>query len=438
MGLDIIQNKRFLSNLNKSFTEGVYADTYQNRKLGRVGMTYSSYAAKVKKEQEGEKEEHPLYLELANQIAKKVIEEGKSIDLWGTPYKTLINKLTTRIKTLKNSFVLSEYQEKKVETELEQLESQLKFYKDLKTIADAHLNNDKEPSIKEWLSQFLPKSEYQFNEEQLGIALDKGIYLSISKRTDLEFTLSKESSKEEKDKFIEAYKDSNISKLDFIELSSYIEKEAKELMNSTDYPIDESRTIKTIDIDTKTGICTFKIIIKSKDFTEYDEESGEELSNNYHISLFRTFTKTYNDKLICNHEEFDMSPVYQKKGLSKKILKKLFEEYEKMGVDEVHMCANMEIGGYCWAKYGFMANLDQIYPIMEEGLQDGNISKGEKQEIIKLVLDNYKQKEGTNVIPMNLIANLPYGFRLLKGSSWQGFMDLHDEDQMRIFYDYLN
>jgi len=37
----------FLQNLVKSYTEGVYADTPANRKLGRVGMSYSQYKEKI-------------------------------------------------------------------------------------------------------------------------------------------------------------------------------------------------------------------------------------------------------------------------------------------------------------------------------------------------------------------------------------------------------
>lgn len=49
-----------ISELNKSYQEGIYSDTPQNRKLGRVGMTYSAYAEKMKnpnKEEEPKKEQ---------------------------------------------------------------------------------------------------------------------------------------------------------------------------------------------------------------------------------------------------------------------------------------------------------------------------------------------------------------------------------------------
>lgn len=40
----------------KAYTEGIYADTPANRKLGRVGMTYAAYAEKLKDEEENTKE----------------------------------------------------------------------------------------------------------------------------------------------------------------------------------------------------------------------------------------------------------------------------------------------------------------------------------------------------------------------------------------------
>ena len=52
-----IFNKFKINFLSKAYTEGIYADTPANRKLGRVGMTYEAYAEKVKKEKESSSEE---------------------------------------------------------------------------------------------------------------------------------------------------------------------------------------------------------------------------------------------------------------------------------------------------------------------------------------------------------------------------------------------
>lgn len=47
MKIKNIQKEAFLSNLEKSYSEGVYVDNAQNRKLGRVGMSYKQYKEKV-------------------------------------------------------------------------------------------------------------------------------------------------------------------------------------------------------------------------------------------------------------------------------------------------------------------------------------------------------------------------------------------------------
>lgn len=51
---------RNLKEINKAYTEGIYSDSPLNRKLGRVGMTYTAYAEKTKasKEKEAKKEEN--------------------------------------------------------------------------------------------------------------------------------------------------------------------------------------------------------------------------------------------------------------------------------------------------------------------------------------------------------------------------------------------
>ena len=46
-----------LNTFQKDYVEGVYNDSTLNRKLGRVGMTYTAYAEKVKKDKEKNKVE---------------------------------------------------------------------------------------------------------------------------------------------------------------------------------------------------------------------------------------------------------------------------------------------------------------------------------------------------------------------------------------------
>ena len=84
--------------LEKAYTEGIYADTPANRKLGRVGMTYSAYAEKIKKK---ENDTNLLYNETElNHVMNKII---KLYDMKNTHKsdKNLQNAIDEEIKILK-------------------------------------------------------------------------------------------------------------------------------------------------------------------------------------------------------------------------------------------------------------------------------------------------------------------------------------------------
>ena len=42
------RNLKDIKEVSKAYTEGIYLDSPLNRKLGRVGMTYTAYAEKTK------------------------------------------------------------------------------------------------------------------------------------------------------------------------------------------------------------------------------------------------------------------------------------------------------------------------------------------------------------------------------------------------------
>jgi len=63
----------------KAYTEGIYADTPANRKLGRVGMTYQQYAEKLKIETKDKKENISLFDKYLNEIEDNKDEYPKNI-----------------------------------------------------------------------------------------------------------------------------------------------------------------------------------------------------------------------------------------------------------------------------------------------------------------------------------------------------------------------
>jgi SPP1 gp7 family putative phage head morphogenesis protein len=54
-----------------------------------------------------------------------------------------------------------------------------------------------------------------------------------------------------------------------------------------------------------------------------------------------------------HHSFFEIEPAFQGQGFGSAWNKHLFDQYRKMGFEKVELLANMEVGGYAWAKQGF-------------------------------------------------------------------------------------
>lgn len=106
-----IFNKFKLVYLSKAYTEGIYADTPTNRKLGRVGISYQQYTENLKKQisaKEIKEEKEKLSEEQIKNIQEEFSKFCNSIN-FGSDYELQNNKLKKSINTLfPNSEVLIE------------------------------------------------------------------------------------------------------------------------------------------------------------------------------------------------------------------------------------------------------------------------------------------------------------------------------------------
>lgn len=93
----------------------------------------------------------------------------------------------------------------------------------------------------------------------------------------------------------------------------------------------------------------------------------------------------------------------------------------------------MDVGGYCWGRYGFSAKASEIKDLAQRRFSDGTIGQKDYDEIFEIL-----NKSGQN-IRMNKIANLECGKTFLLGDKvkWRGFIDLHDKQQMEYLHDYI-
>lgn len=134
---------------------------------------------------------------------------------------------------------------------------------------------------------------------------------------------------------------------------------------------------------------------------------------------------------VVLHNNFDVPKSLQGNGMSKKVMKALFEQYENMGVDTIKIYANKDIGGYAWAKYGFSAIKEDAKFVIESAYNNSVISKDEFN-FLKDIISKYN-----DLFPMNLIALMEKGKDILLGTWWNGIFNMKDKKQLAYLKDYI-
>ena len=136
---------------------------------------------------------------------------------------------------------------------------------------------------------------------------------------------------------------------------------------------------------------------------------------------------------VVEHELFRVPESMQGKGISKRVFKELFRQYEKCGIERVYIHANIDVGGYCWAKYGCLADSASVKNVIDEAMKNGKISVDESRDAL-----SFLEKHGSGGrVPMQGLANKAYGKRMLMESDWDGIIDLNDAVQMDYLYKYI-
>ncbi len=150
--------------------------------------------------------------------------------------------------------------------------------------------------------------------------------------------------------------------------------------------------------------------------------------NGKRFILTRSFTDHGENGIEVHHDLFQLPKSAQGKGTSKRILGMFYEEYKRMGVTEITVDANIDVGGYTWARYGFNAvNKREA------------MSAAYGQEAWDFI-DDYYKKNGLSEdkpFPMFLLTEQPWGKRALLGSFWEGSLNLKDPTQVARFEKYL-
>jgi len=150
------------------------------------------------------------------------------------------------------------------------------------------------------------------------------------------------------------------------------------------------------------------------------------------IALRRRYTNG-----VVSHELFKI-PEYlnmQGKGFSKEVFQALYKQYQNAGIERIKVHANLDKGGYTWARYGFSANKNEYGSITEwakKKLSNGSIIESEYNDFTDWI-SKYKGKD----IPLYEVSRNPYFKEMMMYSDWSGYLNFNDEAQKKFFEDYL-
>ncbi len=150
------------------------------------------------------------------------------------------------------------------------------------------------------------------------------------------------------------------------------------------------------------------------------------------VTLRRLFSVDENGRKFVEHDHFTLPKELQGKGVSRQVFKALYEQYKVAGVEYMEVYANIDVGGYTWARYGFCA---QDRNSVISAIRFSNLTTKQEERIMALIDGHFETS--SDPFPMNKIARLPYGKKALLGGDWEGILDLTNPQQRRVFERYL-
>jgi ADP-ribose pyrophosphatase YjhB (NUDIX family) len=153
----------------------------------------------------------------------------------------------------------------------------------------------------------------------------------------------------------------------------------------------------------------------------------------------RIFGVDEKGRLGVEHDYFSIPEAGEGKGYGKKFLRDSFELYKKMGVDNVHVHANINVGGYAWAKYGFVPT-QKSWDQLRKAVYTGDVPK-KYMPAVEAVLGSSDPKAiwALSDFKFASMSNTErFGKLALLGEDWEGNIDMTDQDAMRRFDAYVN
>lgn len=211
------------------------------------------------------------------------------------------------------------------------------------------------------------------------------------------------------------------------------DSELRELFISN--PISDFNILK-FETDFESIISEYKDVIISKRLTFSKKDISFLFKTKQGIIIERVFLINSKGEKVVHHELFTLPKKLQKKGISKKVFNKLYDGYKTAKIDLMDIYANIDQGGYSWARYGFTfwQGKNYLLTMIKSYAKDKRI---DCTEAINIINEWYSKNKDTDPFPMNLLTGYDWSKRLLQNTGWNGRIYTDDVIQMAVFKDYL-
>ena len=153
------------------------------------------------------------------------------------------------------------------------------------------------------------------------------------------------------------------------------------------------------------------------------------------------------------HGYLKVDPGVRGTGAVPAMLSNQIDLYKKMGLSSVQLGANIDVGSYAWAKYGFVPKTEVDWRYLKNNMQSDwqqmkpQVDPAQADHVDRILADPdphaiwdladvpYKAPQGWQRRGSG--DNTTIGKALLMNKSWSGKLDLNGEDSMARFNDYV-
>lgn len=149
-----------------------------------------------------------------------------------------------------------------------------------------------------------------------------------------------------------------------------------------------------------------------------------------------------------HHSLLELDADVQGRGIAKDLLANSLRLYDLAGIGSIHLTAGLDVGGYAWAKYGFLpspgrATRDLFSRIGGRLASLDGVSETSRQVVQRLLQSEDPKALWTisdldGVTAMRQGRRMPLGKALLLGTTWKGVMHLDNPNARARFNNYIS